>query len=402
MKQVIIVGAGPAGATLALLLVKQGIVVTLIEATSDFCRLFRGEALMPSGLAALEQMGLSDLLAKVPQRSLDRWEFLLNGRSLFQVNEPFEFGGKSCTLVSQPHLLSTLVDTAHNYPNFKFISGKPVRDLVKNDEARVIGVKLGNETIINADFVIGTDGRNSLLRSKANLNLQQLSNKIDILWFKFDADSLLESVNTFYSILQDGNGFGLFRGSLGQLQIGWGLHRDENLDWKQVDWKEILIANSPDWLAKHLQQTNLIIPQPILLSTIVGRCDRWSIPGLLLLGDAVHPMSPIRAQGINMALRDTIVAANHLIPLLQTSAASEEIDRILPLIQQEREPEIIRIQELQSQELAQAEILHHYPLLRSLVKQFIPVIRPLIRYSWLKRQRQLRQGVTKVILNYES
>jgi 2-polyprenyl-6-methoxyphenol hydroxylase-like FAD-dependent oxidoreductase len=401
MNQVIIVGAGPAGATLALLLVKQGISVTLIEASRDFRRLFRGEALMPSGLTALEQMGLSDALAKIPHKSLDRWEFLLNRRSLFQVDEPFEVGGKSCTLVSQPHLLSTLIDIADNYPNFKFISGEPVRDSIKNNEGRVIGVKLGNKTVIKADLVIGTDGRNSLLRSKANLSLQQLSNNIDILWFKFDANSLLESVNTFYSILQDGNGFGLFRGSLGQLQIGWGLHRDENLDWKQVDWKEILIANSPDWLAKHLQQPNLIIPQPILLSTIVGRCDRWSIPGLLLLGDAVHPMSPIRAQGINMALRDTIVAANHLIPLLKTSASPQEIDRVLPLIQQEREPEISRIQELQSQELAQAEILHHYPLLRSLLKQFIPLISPLIRYSWLTRQRKLRQGVTKVSLKSE-
>jgi 2-polyprenyl-6-methoxyphenol hydroxylase-like FAD-dependent oxidoreductase len=400
MKQVIIVGAGPAGATLALLLVKQGIEVTLIEAKKDFRRLFRGEALMPSGLDALEQMGLSDLLPTIPHRSIDRWEFLLNGRSLFQVDEPFEVGGKPCTLISQTHLLTTLIDTANNYPNFKFVAGEPVRDLVQNNKARVIGVKLGNETIINADLVIGADGRNSLLRTKANLNLKQLSNNIDILWFKFDAGSLLESVNTFYSILQDGNGFGLFLGSRGQLQIGWGLHSDDNLDWKQINWKEMLIANSPAWLAQHLQQPNLTISQPILLSTLVGRCDRWSIPGLLLLGDAVHPMSPIRAQGINMALRDTIVAANHLIDLLKTSAASEEIDRVLPLIQQEREPEIIRIQSLQAQELAQAEILHHYPLSRSLLRQFIPFVRPLIRYSWLKRQRQLRQGVTRVSLKF--
>ncbi len=399
MNRVVIVGAGLTGATLALLLVKQGISVTLIEASRDFRRQFRGEALMPSGLDALEQMELSSLLTEIPHRSIDAWEFFLNGRSLFRVNEPIEVGGKPCTLVSQPELLEAIITAANNYPHFEFRSGEPVRDLLKNDEGRVIGVKLGNDTAITANLVIGADGRNSLLRKQADLNLKQLSNSIDILWFKFDSDSLLESANTFYSILHDSNGFGLFRSSQGQLQIGWGLHRDDNLDWKRVDWKKILIANSPPWLAAHLQQPRLTLSSPILLSVIVGRCERWSIPGLLLLGDAVHPMSPIRAQGINMALRDAIVAANYLIPSLQATALPQEIDLLLPLIQQAREPEIIRIQQLQAQEIAQAEILRNYPLLRSLVRQFAPLIRPLIRHSWLKRQRQLRLGVTDCSLD---
>jgi 2-polyprenyl-6-methoxyphenol hydroxylase-like FAD-dependent oxidoreductase len=395
--RVIIVGAGPAGATLALLLLKQNISVTLIEASRDFRRQFRGEALMPSGLDALAEMGLSALLSDIPHKSIDAWEFWLNRRSLFRVDEPIEIKGKPCTLVSQPDFLQALIDLAHNYPHFEFISGEPVRDLVKDDERRVIGVKLAESKTITADLVIGADGRNSLLRKQAGLNLQQLSSSIDILWFKCDADSLLESSNTFASILHDRNAFGVFRSSQGQLQIGWGLHREDNLDWKGVNWKEILIANSPAWLASHLQQPNLEISPPILLSVIVGRCDRWWIPGLLLLGDAVHPMSPIRAQGINMALRDVIVAANYLIPLLKNNSTPQAIDSILPLIQQARELEIIRIQQLQAQEIAQAEILRNYPLLRALVRQFIPLIRPLIRYSWLKRQHQLRQGVTQVI-----
>jgi len=60
-----IVGAGPTGATLALLLVQRGIAVKLIEA-SRFRRVFRGEGLMPSGLDALEQMGLSSVLERIP------------------------------------------------------------------------------------------------------------------------------------------------------------------------------------------------------------------------------------------------------------------------------------------------------------------------------------------------
>ncbi|HEY9640534.1 MAG TPA: FAD-dependent oxidoreductase, partial [Coleofasciculaceae cyanobacterium] len=56
MTQVVIVGAGPTGATLALLLVQRGITVKLVEASRSFRRVFRGEGLMPSGLDALEQM----------------------------------------------------------------------------------------------------------------------------------------------------------------------------------------------------------------------------------------------------------------------------------------------------------------------------------------------------------
>jgi len=62
----VVVGAGPTGATLALLLVQRGIAVKLIEASRNFRRVFRGEGLMPSGLDALEQMGLSSVLERIP------------------------------------------------------------------------------------------------------------------------------------------------------------------------------------------------------------------------------------------------------------------------------------------------------------------------------------------------
>ena len=399
MTQAVIIGAGPTGATLALLLVKQGITVKLIEASRDFKRLFRGEGLMPSGLNALEQMDLLDLLVDIPHQSIDGWEFLLSQKSLFSVDEPIEINSKSCTTVSQPHLLSAVIEQAHNYANFEFIQGEPVKDILKQG-ARVKGVKLASGQEISANLVIAADGRNSVVRNKAGINLNKLHHSINILWFKLDSGALRESKNTFYSILQGRDAFGLFRASQGQLHIGWGLHEDDNYDWKQTDWAKKLRETSPPWLAQHIQTHQESLTKPMLLSVVVGRCDRWSIPGLLLLGDAVHPMSPIRAQGINMAFRDAIVAANHLVPLLvQSDVNLNQIDAVLPLIQQEREPEIVRIQKLQEQEMAQAELLHKSAFVRWGAKTFTPLIRPGIRASWLRRQKQLRQGVTKVSLN---
>ena len=398
MTQIVIIGSGPTGATLALLLVKQGIKVKLIEASRNFERLFRGEGLMPSGLDALEQMDLLKLLINIPHQTIDAWDFLLSGKSLFRVNEPIETNGETCTTVSQPHLLKKIIEQAHRYPQFEFIFGEAVKDISK-ESGRVKGVVLASGEEIAADLIIAADGRNSVIRNKAGINLTKLHNSINILWFKLDSGKLAETKNTFYSIIKGRNAFGLFRGSQGKFHLGWGLHADDDWDWKEIDWAEKLIDTSPAWLAEHIQTHRESLTKPMLLSVIVGRCDRWSIPGLLLLGDAVHPMSPIRAQGINMAFRDTIVAANHLVPLLiQPNVNHQQIDSILPLIQKEREPEIIRIQKLQAQEMAQAELLHNSAFVRWGAKTFTTIIRPGIRASWLRRQKQLRQGVTKVKL----
>lgn len=397
MTQVIIVGAGPAGATLALLLAKNGIPVKLVEASRTFRRTFRGEGLMPSGLDALSQMGLSALLDRVPHRPLDAWEFLINNRFLFRVQEPIESGGKPCTLVSQPALLEALVDVASTYPDFEFIQGTAVQDLRWNEQ-RVAGVRLSDGRELAADLVVGTDGRNSVVRQRANLLLEQQTQSFDILWFKLADHPRFESENVFYSIVQGRNAFGLFRSSEGNLQVGWALRPDSSTDWKQVDWAEKLAVHSPSWLAEHFRQQAQELERPVLLSVVVGHCPQWFLPGLLLLGDAAHPMSPIRAQGINMALRDVIVATNYLVPILRQELDSTAIDAVLPKIQAERSPEIIRVQQLQSQEAAQAELLGHSALLRWGVGQFAPLLRPAIRYSWLRRQYQLRRGVVPIQL----
>ncbi|MUL35061.1 FAD-dependent monooxygenase [Gloeocapsopsis dulcis] len=396
MAQVVIVGAGPAGVTLALLLVKRGIRVKLIEASRNWRRAFRGEGLMPSGLDALEQMELLPILKRIPHQPLDAWEFIINKRSLFRVDEPIEPGGKPCTLVSQPAFLEALIDTASHYPHFEFVQGTAVQDLLWNQ--RVVGVKLSDGRNLDADLVIGTDGRNSIVRQRANLSLEQQSHSFDILWFKLADSPHFKPENVFYSILCDRYAFGLFRSSEGNLHLGWTLPKNFPQDWQQVDnWAEIFAAASPSWLAEHFRIFAATIERPVLLSVVVGRCPRWYQPGVLLLGDAAHPMSPIRAQGINMALRDAIAAANHLVPCLSQDATAD-IDAVLPQIQSQREPEIIKAQQLQSQEAAQAELLEKSALLRWGVSFLAPLIRTPVKLSWLHRQRELRQGVTPIKL----
>jgi 2-polyprenyl-6-methoxyphenol hydroxylase-like FAD-dependent oxidoreductase len=405
MTQVVIIGAGPTGLTLALLLAKRNIAVKLIESSRTFRRIFRGEALMPSGLEAIAQMGLSELVERIPHRALDAWEFYIEKRPIFRVDEPMKLQ-QPCTLISQPAFLETVLAQLSGYENFELIQGSAVRELLWQGD-RVVGVKLGDGQAIAADLVVGADGRNSIVRQQAGLSLDQADQDFDILWFKLPTHPKFKAENVFYSVLCNRDGFGVFQGSEGDLQVGWSMHHDDAIEWQQVNWGEKLASASPDWLAAHFREQAGAIERPLLLSIMVGRAPQWHLPGLLLLGDAAHPMSPIRAQGINMALRDVVVAVNHLVPLLRQDELQQDklqqdtwaaIDSVLPQIQAEREPEIIQIQRLQQAEIAQGELMRNYAILRHAVSRLAPVIRYGIRKSWLDRQLQLRQGFAEVRL----
>ncbi|MBI1242032.1 FAD-dependent monooxygenase [Umezakia ovalisporum] len=397
MAQIIIVGAGPTGAALATLLVQHDIHVTLIEAAKDFHRVFRGEGLMPSGLDALTQMGLAGLLEDIPSRKLDAWEFIIGGKQLFRVEEPMG-ANRPCTLVSQPPLLKALISAAATNDQFEFIPGIAVKDLYWVNQ-RVAGVILSDGRQLPADLVIGADGRNSIVRERAGLKLVCQPKNIDILWFKLCASPQFANENVFRTIVNSDRVFSIFHGAdPGKLHLAWVISPHEKTDYKQANWAEIFASVSPSWLAEHFRNHADSIESPIKLSVVVGRCPQWHRPGILLLGDAAHPMSPVRAQGINIALRDVIVAANHLIPILLANAEHQKIDTALSSIQAEREPEIIRAQQLQLQEATQAELLRKNPLVPWLLVQFAPFLGRIAKLSWLKRQREMRHGITQVTI----
>lgn len=390
MTQVVIVGAGPTGLTLGLLLVRSGIAVKVIESSNSFRRIFRGEALMPSGLEAIAKMGLSDILTQIPRRNIDAWQLYIENRPIFRVDEPMEPQGQPCTLISQAAFLGAVSDKAQEYENFELIQGQVVRDLCWEND-RAVGVQLNNGETIAADLVIGADGRNSILRQKAGLTLNQDAQNFDIVWLKMPTNPEFKE-NIFYSIVRDRDAFGVFQSSEGNLQVGWSMHTDDPIDWQNLDWSEKLALAAPEFLSQHFRSQKGAIEKPMLLSIVVGRVNQWSKPGLLLLGDAAHPMSPIRAQGINMALRDSWVAAQYLTSIDNLNAT--DIDILLPQIQAAREPEIIETQRLQQAEIAQAKLMRNLPPLRHLVSILAPVMGSKIRYSWLQRQLKLRRGVS--------
>ena len=107
-------------------------------------------------------------------------------------------------------------------------------------------------------------------------------------------------------------------------------------------------------------------------------------------------MSPLRAQGINMALRDSLLAAQRLLPLLRPGGeltSKQCIDRTLAEIEAARIGEIRTIQALQLREAQRAQLLKHQAWLRRWLALNAPWIGPLVGRRWIREQRLLRDGL---------
>jgi FAD binding domain len=308
-------------------------------------------------------------------------------------------------------------------PRNSFRGGSATKQGTGGASGRVSGCVLSSGETLETSLVIGCDGRTSAVRKLADLPLNESSKPFNILWFKLPDTDRIPASNPFTVFVNGDAVFSVFRSSEGVIQVGWTVQND---DWKAVtDWSETLASASPPWLAEYFRSKEIvetIADRPVLLTVTVGNAPQWSRPGCLLLGDAAHPMSPIRAQGINMALRDAIVATNHLVkawnlgtpptpnsggfdldsgsepPGLGAGGQISGLDRALIHIQADRDPEIRRIQTLQAQEAADGAKLHHSAALRQLIKALAPAIGMVLKQKWLLRQRELRSGVTEVKL----
>ena len=408
--KVLVVGAGPAGATTAFLLARCGVDVTLVEREMSFERVFRGEGLMPLGIDALVQMGLQDALESVPQRLVRSWDIWIDGEESFVIPEPVEkLGGRAMRVVSQPALLERVVEEASRHPAFTFERGTRVHDLIRDENGRVVGAELevaGNGSREErADLVIGCDGRGSLVRTRADLTLELLPEQYDVLWFKLPVpEHLIEGCSIMIAVAAKRHPAICYTSWDGRLQYGLVMPKGGLKEIREHDWVSESVGSAPPWLAEHVLVNRARIEGPVKLNVLVGRCPQWTAPGVLLLGDAAHPMSPVRAQGINLALRDAIVAVNHLAPVIKANAEAYALDAACRAVQAEREPEIVRSQKLQRQEARGQGDARSGSWRFGLAKRGA---RLLGRYrwaqnAWLERQRDLRFGSTEVKLRVPS
>ncbi len=354
MTHTLIVGAGPGGATLAYLLARRGLRVTLLERQRDFARAFRGEVLMPSALDALAQAGLAGALAGVPGVELRGAEAWLRGRRFLRVDfERESMGGAFPVWTSQPALLEMLVARAGAFDGFALERGTSARELLR-EGGRVVGARVHDgerEREILADVVIGADGRASVVRRDLAPHVRAERAAMDVVWCRVPLPPAHAEDPRLRAYV--GNGHFAIAGPTpeGTLQIGWviGKGRFGDLRARGIgQWLDELAAHVSPELGGHLRAHRNDASRPFLLDVVADRVDPWWRPGALLIGDAAHTMSPVGAQGINIAIRDALVAANHLVPALESGADPAALDAACARIEAERLPELRRLQWLQS------------------------------------------------------
>lgn len=349
---VIIVGAGPAGGVLAYLLAKSGINVTLLERHIDFHREFRGEILMPSGLEPLAQIGLWKQFSEVPQVTLTGVKAFINGHHAASIAFDEQlFGDFNPRWVSQPHLLEMIMTECSRFKNFELLRGTRVRDLIK-DNNRIVGVSAEtNQARIDfrADLVVGADGRTSNVRRGLKLPVRSDVMPMDIVWLKVPApDGLGTKINVYA-----GHGRLLIAAPTydNQLQLGFIIKKGSFKTFREPGHARLLdeITRYVDpRLKDHLSRHRDSLPSPFLLSTVSDCLPDWSYPGSFLIGDAAHTMSPVGGQGLNIAIRDAIVSANHLIPVLCSEKPLNLLIQTTRRIQAERNQEVDSIQKIQA------------------------------------------------------
>ncbi len=393
----LIVGGGPAGLALAWQLSRQGIPLTLVEASRSFERAFRGQGLMPSGLEALAALGLDPWPPSVPRRPLGGWSFVVDRRPLFTVREPMG-SPVPCTLIEQGALLRHWHCRLEQQPGVRRLCGQPVVALLEAN-GRVTGVGLADGRQLTAPLVVACDGQGSRLRALSGLPYAGGKAPLEVLWFRLRgaASGAIEAWlgDRFVTLVGESGSGALFCRADAGVQLGWSVGAETGARGA-ADWLERWAAAAPADLVALLRA---LPPQavrgPRRLPGRVGLAGRWHRPGLLLLGDAAHPMSPLRAQGLNMALRDAVVAAALLAPALaggKAEALRQALDAVLPRIEAARRPEVVAVQALQAEEAARAELLRNR-WLRGMVAASAPLSGPLLARRWQASQRVLRDGL---------
>jgi len=376
-----IVGGGPAGAMLALLLARQGVPVLLLE-DGDFERDFRGDTLHASVMENLDEIGLADRLlefrhAKVRNFTVPTREGTVAFNLFAKVKTKFPY----IVVIAQSRFLEFITQEAKRYPNFRLVMGARVEALLEEDGV-VRGVRyrgMDGFHEVRAELTVGADGRFSKIRKLAGFEPITSSSPIDVLWFRLSRreDDPSEALNARIG----GGLFVVFIDRFDYWQVGCTIIKGGYQQARAAGLEQLrqsLARVAPEWADRFDELKDW--KQIPVLSVEVSRLKRWHKPGLLLIGDAAHVMSPVGGLGINYAIQDAVAASNVLGEKLASPTLIREQD--LAAVQRQREFPTRFIQTFQvlAQKAVRAGVINDRGDRVFAVPRFVL---PLLRLPWL-------------------
>ena len=330
-----VVGGGPAGMMLGYLLARRGVQVTVLEKHQDFFRDFRGDTVHPSTLEVLKELGLLKEFLNLPHEEVTSLGVII-GDSFFDVAD-FRHVPVTCKFVAlmpQWDFLNFLSGHAKRFPSFQLLMEHEATDLIREDE-RITGVVAqheGRAVQVHADLVVGCDGRHSVTRRAAGMDIIEHGVPIDVLWFRIsrkpdDPAQVLGNANYGKALILI-NRSDYFQAGLIIAKDSYDEIRARGLDAFRADLRKLApylgdrVNEVHDW-----EQVNILTVQ-------INRLRRWYRDGLLCIGDAAHAMSPAGGVGINLAIQDAIATSNLLTEPLQERRVPEAA---LAAVQKRRE-----------------------------------------------------------------
>jgi 2-polyprenyl-6-methoxyphenol hydroxylase-like FAD-dependent oxidoreductase len=312
-RQCCIVGGGPAGVMLGVLLARAGVEVVVLEKHADFLRDFRGDTVHPSTMEVIYELGWLEEFLQRPHTKLRQVTIQFGNErvpiadfSHLRVQCPF------IAMMPQWDFLDFMTTRGRAFPTFKLRMESEAVDLIQ-EQQRIAGVMVKTPEgmlEVRATLTIGADGRSSVVRERAGLQIDTLSVPIDVLWLRLsrreqDPLDLLSTVRDRDVLVT------INRGDYWQCAFPIPKGRFDELQQAGLDAFRQRIARIVPLFADRVHE--LRDWQEIKLLTVkIDRLRTWYAPGLLCIGDAAHAMSPMGGVGINLAIQDAVATANRL------------------------------------------------------------------------------------------
>jgi 2-polyprenyl-6-methoxyphenol hydroxylase-like FAD-dependent oxidoreductase len=310
---------------LAFLLARAGISVVVMEKHADFLRDFRGDTVHPSTLEMMHELGLLEEFLKLPH-SVVRQISLQIGEDRLVIGhfDHLPVHCKFIALMPQWDFLNFLADHGRRYPTFDLRMQTEAVDLIE-ENGRVAGVHARTTrgaVEIQADLVVGCDGRHSTMRARAGLESDDYGAPMDVMWFRLSRKPS-DSEETFGHI-EDGRMMVMLNRT-DYWQCAYVIPKGTADEVKRagLDQFRRTVADMSPFVSDRANEIESW-DSVKLLTVAVDRLRRWYRPGLLCIGDAAHAMSPIGGVGINLAVQDAVAAANILAEPLRRRAVTIE------------------------------------------------------------------------------